>query len=137
MTMRKWITIALLIIMGMLAVPAFAQTDDVDIDIPDIPAGQQVTVTYRARVNSTLPVGLQFITDQGRITVNGETLLTDDPRVTGNTDPTRTAVGISATALPATGETPWWRTVIFIGGVALVLAGAVTLLMGKNVLARK
>jgi hypothetical protein len=133
--MRK-ITLIFIVLL-ITTMPVFAQSGDVDVDIPDIPAGQQVTITYRARVNSTLPVGLQFITDQGRITVNGETLLTDDPRVTGNTDPTRTAVGISATALPATGETPWWRTVIFIGGVALVLAGAVTLLMGKNVLARK
>ncbi len=133
--MRK-ITL-LFIVLLITATPVFAQSDDVDVDIPDIPAGQQVTITYRARVNSTLPVGLQFISDQGRITVNGETLLTTDPRVAGNNNPTRTAVGISATALPATGETPWWRTIIFIGGVALVIAGAITLLMGRNVLAGK
>jgi hypothetical protein len=131
MTMRKWITIGLLIIMGMLAVPAFAQSGDVDVDIPDIPAGQQVTITYRVRVNEALPIGTQFILDQGRVTVGNETILTDDPRITGNTDITRTLAGLSAKALPATGETPWWRNIALIAGVAIILAGAVTLISRK------
>ncbi|MCL4255914.1 MAG: hypothetical protein KJ043_19305 [Anaerolineae bacterium] len=122
----------LFIVLLITAMPTFAQTGDVDVDIPDVPAGQQVTVTYRARVNTVLPLGLQFIVDQGRITLNGQTLLTDDPRVTGSIDPTRTGVSPSATTLPATGETPWWRTVIFIGGVAFVMALAVTFLLSKQ-----
>jgi len=64
---------------------------------------------YRVRVNQNLPIGTQFILDQVRITVGNETLLTDDPRITGNTDITRTLAGLSAKTLPATGETPWWR----------------------------
>jgi len=122
----------LMLILLMTTFPTFAQTGDVDVDIPDVPAGQQVTVTYRVRVNNVLPLGLQFIVDQGRITLNGQTLLTDDPRVTGSIDPTRTAVSPSATSLPATGEAPWWRTVIFIGGVAFVMALAVTFLLSKQ-----
>lgn len=130
--MKKYAIAILITIFLMTTIPAFAQTGDVDVDIPDVPAGQQVTVTYRARVNTVLPLGLQFIVDQGRITLNGQTLLTDDPRVTGSIDPTRTAVSPSATSLPATGETPWWRTVIFIGGVAFVMALAVTFLLSKQ-----
>jgi len=120
--------IAILIMLFALAMPTFAQSGDVDVDIPDIPAGGQVTITYRVRVNQNLPIGTQFILDQGRITVGNETLLTDDPRITGNTDITRTLAGLSAKTLPATGETPWWRDVAIIAGVALVMAMAVTLL---------
>ncbi len=130
--MRFRIIAILMLMLLMTTIPAVAQTDDVDIDIPDVPAGQQVTVTYRVRVNQNLPLGLQFIVDQGRVTLNGQTLLTDDPRVTGSLDPTRTAVSPSATSLPATGETPWWRTVVFIGGVAFVMALAVTFLLSKQ-----
>lgn len=124
----------ILIIMMMLfiAVPILAQSDDVDVDIPDIPAGQQVTITYRVRVNERLPIDTRYIIDQGRITIGGETLLTDDPRLTGNPDPTLTLAGVSAKSLPATGEVPWWRTVLVIGGVAFVMAMAVTLLLGKR-----
>jgi hypothetical protein len=71
------------------------------------------------------------------VTVGNETILTDDPRITGNTDITRTLAGLSAKALPATGETPWWRNIALIAGVAIILAGAVTLLLGRNVLARR
>ena len=133
--MRK-ITLFFIVLL-ITAMPVFAQSGDVDVDIPDIPAGQQVTITYRVRVNELLPIGTQFILDQGRVTVGNETILTDDPRITGNTDPTRTLAGISAKSLPATGETPWWRTVILIAGVAIILAGAVTLLLGRNVLASR
>ena len=127
--MRK-ITLIFIVLL-MTAVPVFAQSGDVDVDIPDIPAGQQVTITYRVRVNELLPIGTQFILDQGRVTVGNETILTDDPRIAGNTDITRTLAGISAKALPATGETPWWRTIALIAGVAIILAGAFTLVSRK------
>ncbi len=131
--MRK-ITL-LFIVLLITAMPAFAQSDTVNVDIPDIPAGQQVTITYRARVNDSLLLGLQFIADQGRITVNGETLLTDDPRVAGDNNPTRTAVGISVSSLPATGETPWWRNIALIAVMALGIAGAVTVMSRMRQLA--
>jgi len=124
--------IAILIMLFALAMPTFAQSGDVDVDIPDIPAGGQVTITYRVRVNQNLPIGTQFILDQGRITVGNETLLTDDPRITGNTDITRTLAGLSAKTLPATGETPWWRDVALIAGVALVLSTAITIFVTKR-----
>ena len=127
--MRK-ITLIFIVLL-MTALPVFAQSGDVDVDIPDIPAGQQVTITYRVRVNESLPIGTQFILDQGRVTVGNETILTDDPRITGATDPTRTLAGISAKALPATGETPWWRNIALIAGVAIILAGAVTMMSRK------
>jgi len=125
--MRTKITL-LFIVLLMTTMSTLAQSGDVDVDIPDIPAGQQVTITYRVRVNQNLPIGTQYILDQGRITIGNETLLTDDPRITGTTDITRTLAGLSAKTLPATGETPWWRDMALIAGVALVMALAVTLL---------
>jgi len=132
--MKKHIiaTLTIIFTLFLTTIPALAQSGDVDVDIPDIPAGQQVTITYRVRVNQNLPIGTQYILDQGRITVGNETLLTDDPRITGTTDITRTLAGLSAKALPATGETPWWRDVAIIGAVALVLATVITLFITKR-----
>jgi hypothetical protein len=127
--MRKIIVV---LIIFMLTVPAFAQTGDVDVTIPDIPAGSQVTITYRVQVNQNLPIDTRYIIDQGRITIGNETLLTDDPRLTGNSDATLTLAGLSAKALPATGEIPWWRDVLIIGAIALVLATLVTLFVTKR-----
>ncbi|MCU0482496.1 MAG: hypothetical protein MUE54_14970 [Anaerolineae bacterium] len=130
--MRSRFILIAIMMLFVVVIPTYAQSDDVDVDIPDIPAGQQVTITYRVRVNDRLPIDTRYIIDQGRIIIGGETLLTDDPRLTGNTDPTLTLAGLSAKALPATGEIPWWRNVLIIGSVALVMAMAVTLLLGKR-----
>jgi hypothetical protein len=129
--MYRYRYLFIIVMLFIVTMPIFAQSGDVDVDIPDIPAGQQVTITYRVRVNEALPIGTQFILDQGRVTVGNETILTDDPRITGNTDITRTLAGLSAKALPATGETPWWRTIALIAGVAVILAGVVTMIGRK------
>lgn len=130
--MRHYRIFLVITIFLFATMSTLAQSGDVDVDIPDIPAGQQVTITYRVRVNQNLPIGTQYILDQGRITVGNETLLTDDPRITGATDITRTLAGLSAKALPATGETPWWRDVALIAGVALVMATAITVFITKR-----
>lgn len=111
--------------------------DEVDVTVGDIPPLQQVTITYDATVNETLPEGLLFIENQGVATgTNFDTVNSDDPRTEPIGDETLTPVGFTLTslvALPNTGETPSW--VIFIA--SLLVAVSVTGMVGGVMLYTK
>ncbi|MEL6526393.1 MAG: hypothetical protein AAFQ07_11860 [Chloroflexota bacterium] len=106
----------------------FAQEDEVDVTVGDIPPLQQVTITYDATVNETLPEGLLFIENQGVVTgTNFDVVNSDDPRTLSVGDETLTSIGftLNVVQLPQTGETPLYRLVLISAIVALVVTGVV------------
>jgi hypothetical protein len=122
--MRK--LIALFIILLVL-VPAVSAQDAVDVPLPDIPSGQQVTITYDMRVNDNLPPGLQYIVNQGVVTgSNFAPVLSDDPNTATAFDQTRVAVGFTlpVAALPGTGQTPLWAQLARVVAALGLAAGA-------------
>jgi hypothetical protein len=129
-TLTKILTLSIL----LLGVVATTSAQNVDQFVGDIPAGQQVTVTYDVVVNDGLPAGLQFISNQGIVTgANFGTIVSSDPAVAQLGSETRTPVGftLEVTQLPATGETPWTRIVILSGIIALTITGAGLFMRGK------
>lgn len=123
--MRKIIKYLSLIITSLLfSLPISAQ-DSVDVDLGNIPAGQQVTISYNVTVNNNLPEGLLFISNQGRVTgSNFDAVLSDDPQTPATGDSTNTAVGftLNVAQLPSTGELPWMRNLLISGMVALIVS---------------
>ena len=112
--------ISTLIIALLLIVPsAMAQ---VNVNVGDIPAGQQVIITYDVTVNEDLPQGLQFVSNQGTASGNGFVVLSDDPDTLAVSDETRTAVGLTIAVgeLPATGEGFWLYNLLLSAIVAVV-----------------
>ena len=95
----------------LLGVSAAAAQDDIDLPLPEIPPGQEVTVTYQVRVNEDLPPNLSVISQQGTVIgANFGPVLTDDPATEIGLDATLTQLGfnLGVAELPATGEPPWW-----------------------------
>ena len=123
--MRKPTTYLIILVSSLLfTLPTFAQ-DAVDVDLGDIPAGQQRVISYNATVNENLPEGLLFIHNQGRVTgSNFDTVLSDDPQTNVGGDSTDTAVGftLSVAELPSTGELPWARNLLISALLALILS---------------
>lgn len=118
-TITKILTLSIL----MLGVVATTSAQNVDLALPDLASGQQITLTYDVEVNAPLPAGLQFIVNQGQVVdANGTIILTNDPTVTGLNTPTRVQVGFNLPVLelPATGETPLTREVILIAFAGLL-----------------
>lgn len=128
---HKILTIFMLIYVMSFSALATSAQGSVGLDLGDIPAGQQITITYEVSVNETLPEGLQFISNQGVVTSsNLAGVLSDDPDTVAAFDETRTPVGLTlgVALLPATGETPWWYLWVVSLGIALAItAGAVGL----------
>jgi hypothetical protein len=123
--------VLLALLLGVSAIAA----QDVSTSLPDIPPGQQVILTYSAEMNQTLPEGLQFVSNQGTVSgSNFNDVLTDDPATTGVNDTTNTPVGftLQVDELPDTGETPWWRIVLFSGLIAGGVAAASYVMMQRR-----
>jgi uncharacterized repeat protein (TIGR01451 family) len=75
----------------------------VRVDIPGIPAGQFVDITYRATITNPMPVGVLTVTNQGVISSTGGITTTDDP---DTPDDTPTIITITVeTALQLTAAT--------------------------------
>ena len=86
--------VMILALLGVTSFAVFAQ-GSVNIPLGNIPAGQQITITYDATVNQALPSGLQYIVNQGVLSGdNIDDVLSDDPDIFSQTndDPTLTAV---------------------------------------------
>lgn len=123
----KHIFIVVLLMSLWAGVGVVSAQGDVDLDLGDIPAGQQVTITYEASVNETLPEGLRFITNQGVVTSdNFPDILSDDPANQVDDDETLTPVGFTLPVieLPNTGESPWYRMLLTSAIVSLIVAVA-------------
>lgn len=120
--MKKYV--ALFLILFSVLATASAQTP-IEIPIPDVPAGQEAVVTFKLKAGE-IPSGLPAILLQGIVSgQNFAGVLTDDPSLDGQTDPTRLFVGLNVTQLPATGETPAWRLplLVVLFGLALFALG--------------
>lgn len=115
--------IVLLLCIFFSGISVIAQ-DVVNVDIDDIPSGQQITITYSVLVNQNLPQGLLFIQNQGRVTgSNFDAILSDDPQTTLENDSTNTPVGftLNVAQLPNTGELPWTRHILLSALVAMLI----------------
>ncbi len=62
------------------------------INIGILPSGKSITLTFRVTVANPMPPGTCVISNQGSVTANGATVLTDDPRTAATLDPTLTTV---------------------------------------------
>src|SRR6185436_6544608 len=61
--------------------------------VGELAAGAEATITFRVRIDATVPAGVHQISNQGTVTANGlPTVLTDDPDVAGTADPTVTPI---------------------------------------------
>ena len=70
--------------------------------IQALPGGQSATITFRVKVDATVPAGVRQVSLQGTVTsAELAALLTDDPRVGGAADPTVTPI-TAAPSLTAT-----------------------------------
>lgn len=119
------------ILTGLLTTVSLAQ-GDIDLDLGDIPSGQQVTITYDVTVNDDLPSGLLFITNQGIVSGQGfDPILSNDPDTVEGDDATNTQVGftLQVTQLPQTGESPIYRWVLISAVIAMLatIGGLVTI----------
>ena len=108
MRYMKWVLVGLLLVL----VPTVAAQNDVDVPIPDIPPGQELTITYQVTINDELTPNVTTIRNQGTVTgSNFGPVFTDDPVTAADGDPTETQLGfnLAVDELPSTGESPWWR----------------------------
>lgn len=115
--------IALILVLSLGVIASSAQ-GNVSVPLDDIPAGQQVTITYNVTVN-TLPEGLLFIENQGLVTgLNFDDMYSNDPDSEADGDETLTPVGftLDVVQLPNTGENPWYRIPIISGIIALLVS---------------
>ncbi len=72
---------------------AAAVVSTINLNIGTLPAGQSITITFNASINSSVPSGTTQVSNQG--TVSGDNfgdVLTDDPDVVGTADPTVTPI---------------------------------------------
>ncbi len=79
----------------------------VTVDIGALPAGAEALIGFRVTINDPLPDGVRFVRNQGLVSSdNATSVLTDDPDVPGDQDPTDTPVvttgGPGAPVLSAT-----------------------------------
>lgn len=123
-------TITVIVLFFVLNLPAMSTVaqDDVSVPLGDIPAGQQITITYDTTVQ-TLPEGTLFIQNQGIVTgnnFNASIFYSSDPDTTSGGQ-TLTPVGftLSVGSLPQTGQAPWWRVTL----ISLVIAGGLAILV--------
>lgn len=111
-----------------------------DVIIPQIPSGQELSFTYRVEVNRNLPDTIEFAKNELNIILNNERIYVVDnsvrfPRgaLTTNTPLTQQEILATVTALPATGEIPWWRDLLIVVSVVLaVIAIWVTIVSIKK-----
>ena len=94
-----------------------------DINVPSLPAGHEVTLSFEAQVPSDLAPGARISV---QATVNADALassvVSDDPATSGAFfDPTVTPTELGVTELPATGQSPGWRMLLLWGGPLLAL----------------
>ncbi|HEX8723304.1 MAG TPA: hypothetical protein VF736_21985 [Pyrinomonadaceae bacterium] len=102
--------------------PKVAAANSVVVNIGTLPAGDSVTITFRATVNNPFSGGSPTVTNQGTVTAaGGISALTDDTKVganNGETDPTVTQVNVLSIRVndakasePASNKTPMLFTV--------------------------
>lgn len=128
---RLMLTLGVLLTLAVASVNA---QNVVNVDLPNLAGGHQVSLTYRVRIGA-YPFDMAFVDNQGVVSgTNFADVLTDDPNTAQASDPTRTFLLARVRELPATGETPFWRDMLLVGG--LVLAGMFALWQGLRVRAR-
>ncbi len=72
------------------------------VEVPELPGGRSATVTFRMRIDGTVPAGVRQISLQGQVaSAELPAVPTDDPRAGGSADPTVTPV-TAAPSLTAT-----------------------------------
>ena len=90
-------TLALLLVTGLVlgfnAGPAFAQVQVPEVGSFTLPAGESVTIEFKADINDPFPTTESSVSNQGTVTFGTSgTVLTDDPDVAGTNNPTVTPV---------------------------------------------
>lgn len=75
-------------------IAALAGPETLSLEIDLLPGGKQVTVTFEARIQTSLPANVWQVTNQASVTAAGfsDALLSDDPARPGSQDPTELAL---------------------------------------------
>jgi large repetitive protein len=72
---------------------AVVSEDPVEVEVGEIVAGANATVSFRVRIDSTVPAGVLAISNQAAIaSTELPAILSDDPDMGGDTDPTVTPI---------------------------------------------
>ncbi len=78
---------------GVVVLGNTAGNPTVEVKIGNIVGGSSAIITFDVRINSPVPVGVTQVSNQGSVTSNETaSVLTDNPAVAGNADPTITTI---------------------------------------------
>jgi hypothetical protein len=72
--------------------PASSMSSTISLNLGTLPAGKSVTITFNATINNSVPPGTTQVSNQGVVSGNFASVLTDDPDVGGTADPTVTPI---------------------------------------------
>lgn len=94
---------ALLLGLGLLMLPArLAHAQGPVINLPDLPPGKVITITFRAGITTSLAAGVTQVCNQGTITgTNFAPVVTNDPTTPAANDATCTPIDLPTATLAA------------------------------------